>query len=237
MKKEVKACISSIGKPSSLLSDYFLKCSSWLRLKKVVAWLLRYRDNLLKASTSDKSRREVPKFITPEEMERAEREILKHVQEQAFPEEFNYPKKQVKKSSRLFKLDPCIINGLLCVGGRLRNATIPLEIKNPIILLKEYHETKLIIDHYHGICGHSGREYVLALIQQKYWITKGSSAVRSVLARCVSCRRRQAPPFCYRKMADLLESRVLPDKPPFTSVGVDYFGPFQVHRGRSLVKR
>ena len=25
VKKEVKACISSIGKPSSLLSDYFLK--------------------------------------------------------------------------------------------------------------------------------------------------------------------------------------------------------------------
>ena len=38
-------------------------------------------------------------------------------------------------------------------------------------------------------------------------------------------------------MADLPESRVLPDKPPFTSVGVDYFGPFQVRRGRSLVKR
>jgi len=65
VKKEVKACISSIDKPSSLLSDYFLKCSSWLRLKKVVAWLLRYPDNLLKASKSDKSKREVPKFITP----------------------------------------------------------------------------------------------------------------------------------------------------------------------------
>ena len=38
-------------------------------------------------------------------------------------------------------------------------------------------------------------------------------------------------------MADLPESRVLPDKPPFTSVGVDYFGPFQVRCGRSLVKR
>ena len=38
-------------------------------------------------------------------------------------------------------------------------------------------------------------------------------------------------------MDDLPESRVLPDKPPFTSVGVDYFGPFQVRRGRSLLKR
>ena len=38
-------------------------------------------------------------------------------------------------------------------------------------------------------------------------------------------------------MADLPESRVSPDKPPFSSVGVDYFGPFQVRRGRSLLKR
>ena len=209
VKKEVKTCISSIGKPSSLFSDYVLKCSFWLRLKKVVAWLLRYRDDLLKASKSDKSKREVPKFLTPEEMERAEREILKHVQMQAFPEEFNYPKKQVKRSSRLFKLDPCIINGVLCVGGRLRNASISLETKYPIILPKEPDVTKLIIDHYHEICGHSGREYVLALIRQKYWITKGSSAVKCVLARCVSCRRRQAP-LCYQKMANLPESRFYP---------------------------
>lgn len=37
-------------------------------------------------------------------------------------------------------------------------------------------------------------------------------------------------------MADLPESRVLRDKPPFTGVGVHYFGPFHVKRGRSLVK-
>ena len=38
-------------------------------------------------------------------------------------------------------------------------------------------------------------------------------------------------------MADLPEGRVLGEKPPFTSVGVDYFGPFQVRRGRSHVIR
>ena len=54
--------------------------------------------------------------------------------------------------------------------------------------------------------------------------------------KVVSCRRRQAP-LCQQKMADLPESRVLAEKPPFTSVGVDYFGPFQVRRGRSFVKR
>ena len=38
-------------------------------------------------------------------------------------------------------------------------------------------------------------------------------------------------------MADLPEDRVRPDRPPFTSVGLDFFGPFQVLRGHSLVKR
>ncbi|KAK2571089.1 hypothetical protein P5673_003647 [Acropora cervicornis] len=38
-------------------------------------------------------------------------------------------------------------------------------------------------------------------------------------------------------MADLPADRIIPDKPTFTSVGVDCFGPFQVRRGRALIKR
>ena len=35
----------------------------------------------------------------------------------------------------------------------------------------------------------------------------------------------------------LPEDRLVPDRPPFTIVGVDCFGPFHVRRARSLVKR
>lgn len=38
-------------------------------------------------------------------------------------------------------------------------------------------------------------------------------------------------------IADLSTCRVLPDDPPFTRVGVDYFGPFLGKRGRVQVKR
>ena len=86
------------------------------------------------------------------------------------------------------------------------------------------------------MCGHSGREHVLYLIHKKFWITEGSLAVKSVLAKCVICRRSQVS-LCQQKMADLPEDRIQPGRPPFTSVGLDFFGPFQVLRGHSLVKR
>ena len=38
-------------------------------------------------------------------------------------------------------------------------------------------------------------------------------------------------------MADLPKERLTSGDPPFTYVGVDYFGPFYVRQGRSNVKR
>ena len=93
-----------------------------------------------------------------------------------------------------------------------------------------------MIEHFHLISGHLGREYVLSLLREQFWVIKGSSAVRRILSKCVSCHRRQAP-VLEQKMADLPEDRLTPDQPPFTTVGVDCFEPFHVRRARSLVKR
>lgn len=61
------------------------------------------------------------------------------------------------------------------------------------------------------------------------------NTLKKVLNSCVDSRRRQATAG-EQKMADLPEHRFTPDKPPFTYVGVDCFGPFIVKRARSLVK-
>jgi hypothetical protein len=60
--------------------------------------------------------------------------------------------------------------------------------------------------------------------------------VRRILKRCVVCRRRYSKPL-QQKMSELPEDRVTAGNPPFTTVGVDYFGPFEVKQGRSYVKR
>ena len=50
------------------------------------------------------------------------------------------------------------------------------------------------------------------------------------------CRKLKAAPQ-NQQMASLPNSRVTPNEPPFSRVGVDYFGPFTLKRTRSELKR
>ena len=61
-------------------------------------------------------------------------------------------------------------------------------------------------------------------------------SVRRVLNQCFKCKRHISQPV-QQMMADLSHCRITPGEPPFTYVGVDYFGPCLVKRARSRVKR
>ena len=58
--------------------------------------------------------------------------------------------------------------------------------------------------------------------------------MRHILNQYVSCRKRRAH-AAEQKMASLPADRVTPLKPPYT--GIDCFGPIEVKRGRTTVKR
>ena len=73
------------------------------------------------------------------------------------------------------------------------------------------------------------------MIRKKYWILKGHAAVKLVLSNCFECKRKHGVPLSH-KMSGLPLDRLTPDKPPFTAVGIDFFGPFLVKRGRCHVK-
>lgn len=258
VKRERQVFSSTTEAGMTTLSQLFGRFSQWHRLKKFVAWILRYRSNLLKAvgrrksGSMSHSKAVTIEPITVEEINKAEREILVHVQKESFKEEIailqnkgveagkecatGRRKGQIKKSSKIFKLDPQLMDGLLRVGGRLERAPLQLDAKHPIILPASHHVVRLIISYYHHIAGHSGTEHVLSMIRERFWIVKARAAVRKSLNDCFSCRKRQAP-VGEQKMADLPHDRITPDKPPFTYVGVDCFGPFFVRRGRSQTKR
>ncbi|CAC5392397.1 unnamed protein product [Mytilus coruscus] len=86
--------------------------------------------------------------------------IIKYEQNVHFEEEIHVLQnidrgKVLKKSSKLFKLNPFIDdNGLLRVRGRLERADLPYDAKHPIILPKDSNISKLIIEDIHRSVGH-----------------------------------------------------------------------------------
>ena len=257
---EVKKGAETFANEATHAYDYIgnamERTSSWSRLKKIIAWILRYKNILRKRSQHSNTNKPIKlqsddSIITPlsvSEVNVAENEIIKYVQRQTFKDELTTlsgvrkstektaNRNNLKKNSSIYKLDPVLENGLLRVGGRLEHAPIENDAKHPIILPKKHHVTKLIVEYFHHASGHSGVEYTLSLIRQRYWILGARNNVRNIVNMCFSCRRRQAP-VMQQKMASLPQDRVTPSKPPFTYVGVDLFGPFTVRRGRTTAKR
>ena len=78
-------------------------------------------------------------------------------------------KGHVKKSSFLRSLDPILINDLLHVGGRLNLASTTFGAEYQVVLLENDHVTSLVIEHYHLLSGHSGRDFVQSLAREKFF--------------------------------------------------------------------
>ena len=86
----------------------------------------------------------------------------------------------------------------------------------------------------HRSTGHLGKNSTLAVIREKFWIPGVSSHLMFLMSKCVICRRYQSSPL-QKKMANLHPERLETDDPPFTRVGMDYFGSFELKRVRSVV--
>lgn len=204
--------------------------SDWIKLKRAVAWLLRFktycRGRYLSQNVTCSTEE-----LTLSEIQTATHVILCYVQENSFKDELKALRAEhpVKKSSCIVSLNPKYEDGLIKTDGRVIN-------HNRILLPSNHHVTRLVIRLYHENLGHTGTQNVLAEIRKKYWIVNGHSSVKKVVTSCFTCRRQQGLPNC-QQMAPLLEEQTTPDKPPFTFVGIDYFGPMTVKVGRVHSKR
>ena len=230
--KPAKSHTVEVEQTEEPLDQLINGASSWFKLRKSVCWLRRFVSYLAKKESQ-------PKDITVSEIEEAEVQILKYVQRKHFSDEISELKNRgkVAKNSPVYSLEANIgEDGLLRVGGRLTHAPVSYNTKHPVILPRDDHVTRLIVRHVHEVARHAGREHILALTRERYWILRARPVIRQVLQRCVTCKRLQGS-LETQKMADLPDDRLTPNKPPFTYVGVDCFGPFLVKRGRGREKR
>ena len=122
--------------------------SSWLRLTRVCAWVLRF---VLNCRSPRQER--LSESLSPEEIENAEILIIREAQQAAFTEEYRALKenKLISKKSRLKTLVPLLDeDGLIRCDGRLRFAEfLPYDTRFPIILPRGSWTTKLIVKHFH----------------------------------------------------------------------------------------
>ncbi|XP_066596264.1 uncharacterized protein [Prorops nasuta] len=190
------------------------KISSYSRLIRIIAYCLRF-------IKGNKQGRE----LSNEEIKQAETRILKLIQAEKFSLELKCLKDSRNiKENRLASLSPFLNDdGLMCVGGRLKNAKIPLSQKHSILLPAKNHVTDLIIRNFHENLYHAGVQTTLYSIRQRFWIPDGKNQVRKIIRNCVRCRRFNAKTINY-KMADLPMSRVEVST-PFYHTGIDFFGP------------
>ena len=142
---EVKATVrTTVVKESFNLIDYVSRFSSWTRAVGVISYLRR------------PFKKSKPKTVTTTVAERQDAEILifKELQRSAFKNEIaslshKEQKPKLTTQSHLLRLDPFIDDqGLIRVGGRLENSTLPFAVKHPIMLPRCSQVTELIIDHF-----------------------------------------------------------------------------------------
>ena len=88
------------------------------------------------------------------------------------------------------------------------------------------HVTKLLIIDVHQSVGHLGQEYVQTSFREKYWILRGRAVLWRVFSNCLTCQKQNAAKGL-QLMLDLPGNRLIPDKPLFSTVGRDSFGPLR----------
>ena len=201
LSEEDNECRKNMTRVNAIVLDKMfeplLSChSSWDRLRKGIAWLVRFKKYLIGCAHKDLS--SVPKGpLSVVEVLAAESNILRAVQREAFPnklpllaqKESGSQKNCLPKSSPLRNLSPVLVDGMLRVGGRLENAPVLPEVMHPAILPSKHHVTNLVIQNCHCQQGHCGPCQVLAFTRQRFWIVRGLSAVRRDLTSCMECRK------------------------------------------------
>ena len=206
---------------ANYLYNILERYSSFTKLSRVFAYLLRFVHN----SKVNLEKR----FVGPlsaTELQDAVHKIVFILQRNCFSKEFkdieshSYGKLRGLKYLSLF-IDS---DGLIRVGGRIRNSDLNYDKIHPLLLPRSNVVTQLIVEQYHKRNLHCGSGQLLALVRESFWPISGRNLCRKVVHSCLRCFRFR-PEASTVKMGDLPKCRLSSYKPCFYHTGVDFAGP------------
>ena len=111
------------------------RISSWSKMKRVVAIMLRFKDMLLNIIKSNKIN-STGQLADMHLLQRSESSVIKMYQQSCFQNETSrlLDGKCVSRESNIFKLDPFLDDHeIIRVGGRIRQSRMEYKLKHPIL--------------------------------------------------------------------------------------------------------
>lgn len=220
---ELKGKISiSLTVVHNELIDTVNNFSSLLKLQRVFAYIIRFKNNTLIPNSQ-----RIFGPLTCKELNCAMDRIIRIVQSTAFMEDYTnlLNSKKISTKSKLLTLNPFIDeNSIIRVGGRIEHSQFKYLKKHPVVLPAKHHFTYLVAKHEHLIQLHAGPQLLLASLRERFWPLAGRNLVRKIVHECIVCFKISPPKQNYI-MGDLPDSRITPSR-PFLISGLDYAGPF-----------
>lgn len=225
MPEQRRICASVILHDCNIINDLLARFSNLNKISRILAYCCRFfRLRSTKPQTITISSSEILHSLNI---------MCKAVQRQVFAKEYASLSSHgsICKPSTLLSLFPFIDDdGLIRVGGRLKNSALQYDACHQIVLPQNHTLTKRIIEFEHLRNLHSGVQATMAAVRQRFWPLSLRSSTRKIIHNCITCFRAK-PTFSEALMGSLPADRVKVSR-PFSRCGVDYAGPVTLREGK-----
>ncbi|GFW72832.1 integrase catalytic domain-containing protein [Trichonephila clavipes] len=161
--------------------------------------------------------------LSSDDIENAERVLIRLVQDKMFPNLKSIPIVNVFKDNE----------GIIRVKTKITERKDDPNFIAPILMPSKCLLTTRLIEYYHLKHCHAGVQILMSILHEKFWIMKTRKTVREVVMKCVHCRR-------YSSNSPMSEPVSLPadrvkDANAFDITGIDLAGPLFTRDGGKAI--
>ncbi|UYV72960.1 hypothetical protein LAZ67_10001276 [Cordylochernes scorpioides] len=182
------------------------------QILRVIAWIASFKPSEYKGD-----------IISQEELDSAEKSLVKIIQSESIGEED--PK--IKQLHAFQDKE-----GLWRVKTRIVNRNDDELFRLPILIPTNHPVTELIVKSVHEKMYHCGAQTLRSVLREKFWIPKARQLVRHVIHKCPRCRRFETKRVDVPE-ASLPQHRVR-DVVVFEVTGIDLGGPLYLEDGQKV---
>ncbi|XP_070518841.1 uncharacterized protein [Cardiocondyla obscurior] len=216
-KKDSICTLVTIETNTKKENEIFNRFSSFDKMIRVFVYILRFYYNC-----RIEVRNRIKGNPSYKEIQMSRILLLKLVQREVFTDE---------KDMRIKHLNAFMgRDNLIRLKTKIVMRNDVYNFRYPIILPGKHRIVSLIIKEKHENLKHAGVEILMNVLREEYWIIGGRKVIRSVITKCIICRRHDAKP-CQTVNAPLPVDRIK-GAAVFEVIGVDFTGPIYLKGGK-----